>query len=156
MSTVYNAPVSTEAAEILGTATKPTAKATAAKVIARAKAKAPATKPSTKDIDAKIDAALGHKAKGNKPAPAKAPAKAVKVAKSRTGIERKFTVKNGTRKEVWGRSKEFLARKPFGTYDEAFCAKVRAFIKEGHTFMDAKRVFGCSAHWAARMFRSSK
>ena len=130
MSTVYNAPVTSneEAAALLGTATKPTAKSIAAKVAARAKAKAkaPATKPSTKDIDAKIDAALGHKAKGSKPAPAKAPAKAVK------------------------------ARKTFAKYDEAFCAKVRAFIKSGKTYHDAKREFGCSAHWASRMFRNSK
>lgn len=128
MRTVYNAPVSAnEAAALLGTAAKPSTKATAAKVIARAKAKAPATKPSTKDIDAKIDAALGHKAKGSKPAPAKtkAPAKAVK------------------------------ARKAFAKYDEAFCAKVRAFIKSGKAYHDAKREFGCSAHWASRMFRNS-
>ena len=127
MSTVYNAPVSSnEAAAILGTptASKPTAKAISAKVAARAKAvaaKAPASKPTAKAIDAKIDALLGHsKAKAAKPA------KAAKTPK---------------------------ARKAFQKYDEAFCAKVVAFVKGGKSFAEAKREFGCSSHWVSRLVK---
>lgn len=126
MSTVYNAPISSnEADTILGT-TKPTAKAVAAKVIARAKAKAPATKPSTKQLDAKIDALLGHKAKPATKAPA-----TVKTAKS------------------------VKTRKAFQKYDEAFCAKVIAYVvKGGHNYHEAKREFGCSAHWVGRLVKN--
>lgn len=137
MSTVYNAPISNEAAAILGTtpaASKPTAKAIAAKVAARAKAvaaKAPASKPTAKAIDAKIDALLGHsKAKATKPA-----AKASKTAAT---------------------AKTPKARKAFQKYDEAFCAKVAAFVKGGKSFAEAKREFGCSSHWVSRMIKSAK
>lgn len=133
MSTVYNAPVSSnEAAAILGTptASKPTAKAIAAKVAARAKAvaaKVPASKPTAKAIDAKIDALLGHsKAKATKPAKASKPAATAKTPK---------------------------ARKAFQKYDAAFCAKVVAFVKGGKSFAEAKREFGCSSHWVSRLVK---
>lgn len=88
-------------------------------------AKAPAAKPSTKAIDAKIDALLGHKAKATKPA---APVKTAKSVKT---------------------------RKAFQKYDEAFCAKVIAYVvKGGHNYHEAKREFGCSAHWVGRLVKA--
>lgn len=135
MSTVYNAPVSAnEANAILGTAsTKPTAKALAAKVAARAKAVAPTKPTATKAaVNAKIDAILGHGTK------AKAKPAAKPVAKPAT------------------KAKAVKARKAFVKYDEAFVAKVIAFVKSGKSFSQAKAEFGCSAHWVSRTVRAGK